>query len=101
MRIHSRVPGGLEDGICSWQQPDNVGMAGFFDDRRIAMAVKVGSSCESADERGREQGYPGATVSWTLEQLLRSNGFVLLRQHKHLVWRHPSGRNFITAKTPS
>ena len=40
-------------------------------------------------------------MSWTLEQLLRSNGFVLLRQHKHLVWRHPSGRNFITAKTPS
>jgi hypothetical protein len=40
-------------------------------------------------------------VSRTLEQLLRRNGFTLLRQRKHLVWRHPSGRNFITAKTPS
>jgi hypothetical protein len=40
-------------------------------------------------------------MSRALQQLLRSNGFTLLRQRKHLVWRHPSGRNFVTAKTPS
>jgi predicted RNA binding protein YcfA (HicA-like mRNA interferase family) len=40
-------------------------------------------------------------MSRALQQLLRSNGFRLLRQRKHLVWRHPSGRNFVTAKTPS
>jgi hypothetical protein len=40
-------------------------------------------------------------MSRALQQLLRSSGFRLLRQRKHLVWRHPSGRNFITAKTPS
>jgi predicted RNA binding protein YcfA (HicA-like mRNA interferase family) len=40
-------------------------------------------------------------MSRTLRELLRTNGFTLLRQRKHLVWRHPNGRNFITAKTPS
>jgi hypothetical protein len=40
-------------------------------------------------------------VTRLLTLLLHSNGFMLLRQHKYLVWRHPSGRNFITAKTPS
>jgi predicted RNA binding protein YcfA (HicA-like mRNA interferase family) len=40
-------------------------------------------------------------MSRTLKKLLRDSGFVLLRQNLHMVWRHPSGRNFITAKTPS
>lgn len=35
-------------------------------------------------------------------ELLRSNVLVLIRQRKHLVWRHEaSGRNSVTAKTPS
>jgi hypothetical protein len=40
-------------------------------------------------------------MSRALQQLLHENGFRPLRQQKHLVSRYPSGRNFVTAKTPS
>ena len=43
----------------------------------------------------------GGGMSRTLQRLLRDSGLVLLRQNVHMVWRHPSGRNFITASTPS
>lgn len=33
--------------------------------------------------------------------LLRSHGMVLVRQHKHAIYRHPDGRSFVTSKTPS
>jgi hypothetical protein len=36
-----------------------------------------------------------------LALVLRSHGLRLIRPKRHMVWRHPSGHNFITAKTPS
>jgi predicted RNA binding protein YcfA (HicA-like mRNA interferase family) len=41
-------------------------------------------------------------MSRTLLQLLRANGFQLVRQRKHQIFRHSaSGRNFVVASSPS
>lgn len=36
-----------------------------------------------------------------LEDIMRVAGMVLVRERKHRVYRHPSGRIFVTAKTAS
>ena len=36
-----------------------------------------------------------------LKKLMKENNFFLLRQKKHLVWKHISGGIVTTAKTPS
>lgn len=36
-----------------------------------------------------------------IQQQLKRCGAVLVRQHKHQVWRLPNGRNFVMANTAS
>jgi predicted RNA binding protein YcfA (HicA-like mRNA interferase family) len=55
-----------------------------------------------SNQNARSHGYERSQVSRALLQHLRAHGFQLIRQHKHLVFRHTaSGRNFVTSKTPS
>lgn len=36
-----------------------------------------------------------------VDELLKESGAVLIRDHKHEVWRLPNGNRFVRAKTPS
>jgi len=47
------------------------------------------------------EGRNTVAVDDELMDMLKQNGMVLVRSRKHQIWKHPDGRSFVMASTPS